>query len=83
MAGNPAKIIDPDTGEIINAYIFIGVMSYSQYTYAEAFINEKQQSWITAHVHIYDYFDGVAKIPVPDNYKIAVVHKGNIMEIFH
>ena len=75
-AGDPAHIIDPDTGEIINAYVFIGVMTYSQFTYAEAFINEKQRAWITAHVHMYEYFGGVAKILVPDNCKTAVVHNG-------
>lgn len=73
-AGDPAKIIDPDTGEVIDAYLFVGVMTYSQYAYAEAFINEKQHAWITAHVHMYNYFGGVAKIQVPDNSKTAVVH---------
>lgn len=75
-AGDPARIIDPDTGEIIDAYVFVGVMTYSQYTYVEAFINEKQQAWITAHVHMYEYFGGVAKILVPDNCKTAVIHNG-------
>lgn len=49
LAGDPAHIIDPDTGEIIDAYLFVGVMTYSQYAYVEAFINEKHQAWITAH----------------------------------
>jgi transposase len=75
-AGDPAHIIDPDTGEIIKAFVFIGVMTYSQFTYAEAFINEKQKSWIAAHVHMYEYFGGVAKILVPDNCKTAVIHDG-------
>jgi transposase len=75
-AGDPARIIDPDTGEVINAYIFVGVMTYSQYAYVEAFINERQQAWITAHVHMYQYFSGVAKILVPDNCKTAVIHNG-------
>ncbi len=75
-AGDPAHIIDPDTGETINAYVFIGVKTYSQFTYAEAFINEKQRAWIAAHVHMYEYFGGVAKILVPDNCKTAVVHNG-------
>ena len=35
-AGDPATIIAPDTGEIIKAYIFVGVMTYSQYAYVEA-----------------------------------------------
>jgi transposase len=72
-AGDPAQIIDPDTGEITKTYIFVGVMSYSQYAYVEAFINEKQKAWITAHVHMYEYFGGVSKILVPDNCKTAVV----------
>jgi transposase len=65
-AGDPAHITDPDTGEIIDAHLFVGVMTYSQYAYVEAFINKKQQAWITAHVHMYEYFGGAAKILVPD-----------------
>ena len=73
-AGDTAKLIDPYTGEVMEAYIFVGVMTYSQYAYVEAFPDEKQQSWISAHVHMYEYFGGVAKILVPDNCKTAVVH---------
>ena len=75
-AGDPATVIDPDTGEIIKAYIFVGVMTYSQYAYVEAFLDMKQKSWINAHVHMYEYFGGVARILVPDNCKTAVVHNG-------
>ena len=73
-AGDPATIIDPDTGEITKAYIFVGVMTYSQYAYVEAFLDTKQKSWINAHVHMYEYFGGVARILVPDNCKTAVIH---------
>lgn len=73
-AGDPTKIIDPDTGVATDAFLFVGVMTYSQYAYVEAFINEKQRAWITAHVHMYNYFGGVARILVPDNCKTAVVH---------
>ena len=55
-AGDRAIIIDPDTGEIIKAYIFVGVMTYSQYAYVETFLDMKQKSWINAHVHMYEYF---------------------------
>jgi len=34
-AGDPASITDPDTGEIIPAWLFVGVMTYSQYPYVE------------------------------------------------
>ena len=66
-AGDPAKIIDPDTGEITEAWIFVGVMTYSQYAFVEAFINEQQKSWITAHIHMYEFFGGVTPILVSDN----------------
>ena len=75
-AGDPATIIDPDTGEILKSYIFVSVMTYSQYAYVEAFLDMKQRSWINAHVHMYEYFGGVARILVPDNCKTAVVHNG-------
>lgn len=75
-AGDTAELIDPYTGEIVPAYILVGVTTYSQYAYVEAFPDEKQQSWIDAHVHMYEYFGGVAKILVPDNCKTAFIHNG-------
>ena len=45
-AGDTAKLVDPYTGAITEAYIFVGVMTYSQYAYVEAFADEKQQSWM-------------------------------------
>ena len=79
-AGDPAIIIDPDTGEIIRAYIFVGVMTYSQYAYVEAFLDMKQKSWINAHVHMYEFFGGVTRILVPDNCKTAVIHNGGFKD---
>ena len=73
-AGDCAKLTDPDTGKTTDAYIFVGVMTYSQYAYVEAFPDEKQASWINAHIHMYVYFGGVARITVPDNCKTAVIH---------
>ena len=37
-------------------------------------MDEKQPSWIAAHVHMYEYFGGVARILVPDNCRTAVDH---------
>lgn len=68
---------DPDTGEPIPAFLFVGVMTYSQYPYVDAFINAKQHAWITVHVHMYEYFGGVTHIQVPDNTKPAVVHNND------
>lgn len=55
----------------------MGINRPTLYTFVGAFINEKQQAWITAHVHMYRYSCGVAKILVSDNCKTAVVQSGN------
>ncbi|MDA8227222.1 MAG: IS21 family transposase [Desulfitobacterium hafniense] len=71
-AGQTASIIDTDTGESIDAYVFVTVLSYSQYAYVEAFLNQNQESWITAHINAYKYFGGATRILVPDNLKTGV-----------
>ena len=71
-AGQTASIIDTDTGEAINAYVFVTVLSYSQYAYVEAFLSQNQESWILAHINAYKYFGGATRILVPDNLKTGV-----------
>lgn len=39
----------------------------------EAFLDMKQEAWITAHVHAYNYFGGVTRILTPDNLKTGVI----------
>lgn len=73
-AGDPAYIIDSETGEQKKAYVFVGVLNYSRYAYAEAFLDEKQKSWNDAHIHMFEFFGGVSKVLVPDNCKTAVLH---------
>jgi transposase len=71
-AGQTAALIDRDTGEIIPAYVFVGVLSYSQYAYVEAFLSMNLESWINAHVNMYRYFGGSTRILIPDNLKTGV-----------
>jgi transposase len=52
-------------------------MNYSQYAYVEAFLDIKQHFWITAHVHMYEVFGGVARILVPDNWNGTVTSSAN------
>ncbi len=72
-AGDAMGIVDTDTGELIPAYLFVAVLPYSGYTYAEAFLDEKQEAWINAHVNAYRHFGGVTRILVPDNLKTGVI----------
>jgi transposase len=57
---------------VLPAQIFIAVLGASSYTYAEAFPSQDLPSWISAHVHAFSFFRGVAEILVPDNLKSGV-----------
>jgi transposase len=72
-AGQTAGVVSTDTGEIMDAYVFVAVLPYSGYAYAEAFFDMKQPAWIAAHVNMYAFFGGVSRILVPDNLKTGVI----------
>lgn len=74
-AGQTMSITDRVTGEIIPAHIFVSVLPYSGYAYVEAFLTQKQQSWIMGHVNAYQHYGGVARILVPDNLKTGVARR--------
>lgn len=78
-AGQTAALVDTDTGERLDAYLFVAVLPYSGYAYTEAFLDMKQEAWITGHVNAYRYFGGVTRILTPDNLKTGVV-KNSRME---
>jgi transposase len=73
-AGQTVPIVDPKTGEIHSAQIFIGVLGASNYTYAEAHESQALPDWIGAHVRMFAFFGGVPEIVVPDNLKAGVKH---------
>src|SRR5712692_314163 len=71
-AGGRAPIIDPMTGEVHEAHLFVAVLGASSYTYAEARWSETLPDWIGAHVNALDFFGGVPKAAVPDNLKAGI-----------
>lgn len=71
--GQTAELVDSDTGEVIDAYVFVAALPYSGYSYVEAFLAQDQEAWITAHVNAYGFFGGVTRILVPDNLKTGVI----------
>jgi transposase len=72
-AGQTAGVVSTDTGEIMEAYVFVSALPYSGYAYAEAFFDMKQGSWIAAHVNMYAFFGGVSRMLIPDNLKTGVI----------
>jgi len=71
-AGDTVPIIDPMTGEVHNAHLFVAALGASSYTYAEARWSETLPDWIGAHVNALDFIGGVPKALVPDNLKAGI-----------
>ena len=71
-AGQTMEITDPETGEIRETQIFVATLGASNYTFAEATLSQDLPSWIQSHVHVFEFFQGVTEILVPDNLKDAV-----------
>lgn len=71
-AGDTVPIIDPDTGEVRPAYLFVAVLGASSYTYAEATLSQDTDAFLSAHCRAFQFLGGVPEILVPDNLKTGV-----------
>lgn len=71
-AGHTVPIVDPATGEIREAQVFVAVLGASNYTYAEATWTQGLPDWIGSHQRAFSFYGGVTEIVVPDNLKSGV-----------
>ena len=81
-AGHTMPIYHPDGTESA-AQIFVAVLGYSNKTFAEAFPNQQLASWVAAHCHAYEFFNGVPRVTVPDNPKTGVTKPCRYEPILH
>ncbi len=51
--GDTLPIVDPSTGEIRDAAVFVAVLGASNFTYAEATWSQSLPDWIGAHVRAF------------------------------
>lgn len=70
--GPTIPVINPVTGEVCNAQIFVATWGASNYTYADASRSQKKADWIESHVNAFEFFGGTPEVLVPDNLKSAV-----------
>jgi len=74
FAGQTIPIVDPGTGEITDAEVFVASHGFSSYTYAEVVASQELANWIGVHVRAFAFFGGTPEILVPDNLKAGVTH---------
>src|SRR6056297_3137204 len=71
-AGQTLPIINPQTGEIREAQVFVAVLGASSYTFAEATLGQNLPDWLGSHVRAFEFIGGVPELVIPDNLKSAV-----------
>lgn len=72
-SGSLMELVDRNTGEVIKVHLFVACLPYSQYAYIEPTLDEKQDTWLRCHIHMYQFFGGVPVKTVCDNLKAGVV----------
>ena len=70
--GPTLPVVNPDTGEIREAQVFVAVLGASNYTFACASWSQNQSDWLQAHVKAFEFYGGVPEMVIPDNLKSAV-----------
>ena len=73
FSGVTVPIVDPETGEIKNAQIFVSVLGASGYPFVMATPSQKKADFIDANVKMFEAFGGVPELLVPDNLKSATI----------
>lgn len=71
-SGTRVEVVDPKTGELRKAEVFIAVFGASNYAYAEATWTQRLPDWIGSHTRAMMYFGGVPAAIVPDNLKSGI-----------
>lgn len=71
-AGDAMEYADPTTGELRPAWLFVAALSFSAYSYVEAFADMTLASWVEAHVNAFAFFGGAARTLIPDNLRAGV-----------
>ena len=61
-SGKKIPILDPHTGLVREAEIFVAVLGASNFTYAEASWTQSLPDWIGAHVRMFGFLDDAASV---------------------
>ena len=73
FAGDKMPYIDPETGEIKKAEVFVACMPYSDYIFVYCVPSQRTEDFLFALRLCLEHLGGVPPIVVPDNLKSAVI----------
>jgi transposase len=72
-SGPTMQLADPVTGGMRKVFLFVGCLPFSRYAFVEPTVDMKQDTWLRAHVSMFEFFGGSVPRIVPDNLKTGVI----------
>ena len=72
-SGPTMQLTDPVTGQQRRVYLFVATLPFSRYAFVEPALDMRQDTWLRAHVAMFDWFAGSVPRIVPDNLKTGVI----------
>ena len=72
-SGKTMQLTDPVSGQARRVFLFVATLPFSRYAFVEPTLDMKQDTWLRAHVAMFDWFTGSVPRIVPDNLKTGVV----------
>lgn len=73
FCGRTMPVTNPNNGKVRAVQVFVGVLGASGKIFAIAVESQKIKDWLTCHIEMFRYFEGVPQIVVTDNLKSAVI----------
>ena len=71
-AGDTLPVHDASSGHVHPMQLFVSVLGYSSYTYAEVAADQQMEAWLNAHMRALEFYGGAPRLAVPDNTKTGV-----------
>jgi transposase len=72
--GYAGQFLEPESGRVRRAWVFVMTLSYSRHQYAELVFDQTIATWGRLHRAAFEFFGGVPRRVVLDNLRAAIVH---------
>lgn len=72
-SGKTMQLTDPVTGQQTRVCLFVATLPFSRFAFAWPTLDMKQDTWLRAHVAMFDWFGGSVPRIIPDNLKTGVI----------
>lgn len=72
-AGPTMQLLDPEAGTTRKVYLFVACLPFSRYAFVEPALDMTQNTWLAAHVAMFEFFEGSVPRIVCDNLKTGVI----------